>query len=167
MFNTLKNNYKPLLIGIILGCVILFLVNTFTPVRREENTEVHSKETCEVTSKSTLKVTPKSSKSDPDLVVRNRYVAEIDGELVEAPIHTTKEGSTATVTNTIDVTPLVRQMTPKWEAGVGVGAHEGDFYVPVSVQRNYKQDRAVEVEVHFDASSGKLKGAEVTHKWLF
>lgn len=166
MFNSIKNNYKPLLIGLLLGCVILYLFNTFTSVRREENTEVHSKETSKITSQATLKVTQKESESSPDLVLHNKYIAKIDGEIVEAPITTTKDNTTATVTNTIDITPLVKQMTPKWEAGVGIGVHDSEAYIPVSIQRNYKQDRAVEVEVQVD-TKGNFKGAEVTHKWLF
>lgn len=167
MFETMKNNYKPLLIGVILGCVILYLLDyTSTTVRREEDTEVHSQETSKITSKSTLKVTQKETESSPDLVFKNRYTANIDGEIVEAPLVTSKDNTTATVTHTIDVTPLVKQMTPKWEAGVGVGVHDNDVYIPVSLQRNYKQDKAVEVEVHLD-TNGDFKGAEVTHKWLF
>lgn len=111
-------------------------------------------------------MTAKTTKSDPDLVVSNRYVAKIDGKYVEAPVQTTKDTSTAVVSTTIDVTPLVKQMTPKWEAGVGVGCVGKEILPCVSLQRNYKQDKAVETVIQMD-TQGHFKGASVIHKWRF
>lgn len=152
-----------LLVGVIAGCV---LTKTFTSVRRVENTPVHTQETTKITSESTLKVTPKTSESDPDLVVSNKYVAKINGEYVEAPVQTTKDTSTAVVSTTVDVTPLVKQMTPKWEAGVGVGCVDKEILPCVTLQRNYKEDKAVEAVIQMD-DHGKVKGASVIHKWRF
>lgn len=151
-----------LLVGILVGCVI----STYISVRRAENTEVHIQETPKITTESTLKVTTKTTTSDPDLVVSNKYVAKINDKYVEAPIHTTKDTSTAVVSTTIDVTPLVKQMTPKWEAGVGVGCVDKKLLPCVSLQRNYKQDRAVEAVIQMD-TQGHFKGASVIHKWRF
>lgn len=152
-----------LLVGILIGCVIAY---TFISVRRVRGTEVHTQETSKITSESTLKVTTKTTESDPDLVVSNKYVANINGKYVEAPVQTTKDTSTAVVSTTIDVTPLVKQMTPKWEAGVGVGCVDKEILPCVSLQRNYKQDKAVEAVIQMD-TQGHFKGASVIHKWRF
>lgn len=158
-----KKIAASLLAGVLIGCV---LANTYISVRRAGNTEVHTQETSGITTESTLKVTTKTTKSDPDLVVSNRYVAKIDGKYVEAPLKTTKDTSTAVVSTTIDVTPLVKQMTPKWEAGVGVGCVDKEILPCVSLQRNYKQDKAVEAVIQMD-TQGHFKGASVIHKWRF
>ncbi len=152
-----------LLAGFIAGCVI---ARTFTSVRCVGKTPVHTQETSKITTESTLKVTPKVTASDPDLVVSNKYVAKINGEYVEAPVKTTKDASTAVVSTTIDVTPLVKQMAPKWEAGVGVGCVDKEILPCVTLQRNYKQDRAVEAVIQMD-DRGHFKGASVIHKWRF
>ena len=86
-----KKIAASLLAGVLIGCV---LANTYISVRRAGNTEVHTRETPGITTESTLKVTTKTTKSDPDLVVSNRYVAKIDGKYVEAPVQTTKDTST-------------------------------------------------------------------------
>lgn len=50
-----------------------------------------------------------------------------------------------------------------WEMGVGIGVHEGDYYVPVSLQRNYSRNHSVEVEVHLKPTQKIVDGGEV--KW--
>ena len=37
-----------------------------------------------------------------------------------------------------------------WEAGVGVGVHDNNWYIPVSLQRNYDKNHSIEAEVHLD-----------------
>ena len=158
-----KKIAASLLAGVLIGCV---LANTYISVRRTGETEVHTQETPGITTESTLKVTPKTTTSDPDLVVSNKYVAKVNDKYVEAPIHTTKDQSTAVVSTTIDVTPLVKQMTPRWEAGIGVGCVDKKLLPCVSLQRNYKQDKAVETVIQMD-THGNIKGASVIHKWRF
>lgn len=171
-----KTTIRYILAGILLvGVLITGLY--FTSVRRGENTNVHHSETPKtttsklpVTTQSTLSVTKKTTESDPDLIVSNKYVAKIDGKLVEAPIknvsYKDKNNTTATVSTTIDVTPLVKQMTPKWEAGVGVGYIDKDVLPCMTLQRNYKHDKAVEAVIQID-TSGNFKGASLVHKWRF
>ncbi len=48
-----------------------------------------------------------------------------------------------------------------WEWGIGVGRHGGDTYYPISVQRNFSKDRALEAEYH---AGGKQEGGEVKYK---
>ena len=170
-----KTTIRYILAGILLvGVLIIGLY--FTSVRRGENTNVHQPETPKTTSKlpvttqSTLSVTKKITESEPDLIVSNKYVAKIDGKLVEAPMknvsYKDKNSTTATVSTTIDVTPLVKQMTPKWEAGVGVGYVDKDVLPCMTLQRNYKHDKAVEAVIQID-TSGNFKGASLIHKWRF
>lgn len=176
MISINKTTIRYILAGFLLGVLITGLY--FTSVRRGGNTNVHQPETPKttsqlpVTTQSTLSVTKKITESDPDLVVSNKYVAKIDGKLVEAPIKPDvsntegKNSTTATVSTTIDVTPLVNKMTPKWEAGVGVGYVDNDVLPCMTLQRNYKHDKAVEAVIQID-TSGNFKGASLVHKWRF
>lgn len=47
-----------------------------------------------------------------------------------------------------------------WEWGGGVGWHGGDTYYPLSLQRNFNKDRALEAEYHV---GGKKEGGEVKY----
>ena len=52
-----------------------------------------------------------------------------------------------------------------WEYSIGYGVQDGSKYVPVGLRRNYSKDKAVEVEVHLDASiPKKISGYEI--KWV-
>ena len=175
MMSINKTTIRYILAGILLGVLIIGLY--FTSVRRSENTNVHQPETPKittskhtVTTQSTLSVTKKTTESEPDLIVSNKYVAKIDGKLVEAPMknvsYKDKNNTTTTVSTTIDVTPLIKQMTPKWEAGVGVGYVDNDVLPCMTLQRNYKHDKAVEAVIQID-TDGNLKGASLVHKWRF
>ena len=174
-----KTTIRYILAGILLVVGVLIIGLYFTSVRRGENTNVHQPETPKittskptVTTQSTLSVTRKTTDSEPDLIVSNKYVAKIDGKLVEAPMkpdvsYKDKNSTTTTVSTTIDVTPLIKQMTPKWEAGVGVGCmNNGDVLPCMTLQRNYKHDKAVEAVIQID-TDGNFKGASLIHKWRF
>lgn len=52
-----------------------------------------------------------------------------------------------------------------WEAGIGVGVHDQNFYIPVSIQRNYSKSHSVEAEIHLDKDivNKKVSGGAV--KW--
>lgn len=163
------------LVSFLLGVLLTGLY--FTSVRRGEDTDVHQKETPKITTSSeptatteaTLSVTKKKTESDPDLVVSNKYVAQINGKTVEAPmkdVSTNTKNNQTTVSTTIDVTPLVKQMTPKWEAGVGIGYVDNDVLPCMTLQRNYKHNKAVEAVIQID-TEGNFKGASVIHKWRF
>lgn len=169
-----KTTIRYTLAGILIGVLGVLIIGLyFTSVRRGGNTNVHQPETPKittsnpvVTTQSTLSVTSKTAEGEPDLIVSNKYVAKIDGKLVEAPMKIQKDDSQAVVSTTIDVTPLVKQMTPKWEAGVGVGYVDKDVLPCMTLQRNYKHDKAVEAVIQID-TEGNFKGASVIHKWRF
>lgn len=134
-----------------------------------------------VTSTGTITVTPNKEPNDV-LVIHESLVASNGHRRVEVPIRDTKtpipdnpnsdthnnSNKTVTYENKIDVSALVRPLVPKWEIGTGVGTHRGNVYVPVSVQRDYKVDKAVRVEVHLDPKDRMApKGVEVQHIWKF
>lgn len=140
--------------------------------------------TDKVTSTGTITVTPNKEPNDV-LVVHESLVASNGHRKVEVPIKSIKapitvdnpsnnpdtpnnNNKTVTYENKIDVSALVRPLVPKWEIGTGVGTHRGNVYVPVSVQRDYKVDKAVRVEVHLDPKDRMApKGVEVQHIWKF
>lgn len=49
-----------------------------------------------------------------------------------------------------------------WYVGTGIGWHDGQVYVPVSLQRNFSKDAAVEIEGHI--RDAKINGGEVKYK---
>lgn len=126
-----------------------------------------------------LSVTPKDSPEAPDLTITQKYVASINNKKVEVPITNVPQGNTTSASTTsatpytasvqqeVDITPLVNLMVPRWELGVGLGRHEGDTYIPVSVQRNYNHNKAFQLELHIDPSNQKVTGAALQHKWRF
>ncbi len=62
-----------------------------------------------------------------------------------------------------------------WYIGAGVGVHDNDVYIPISAQRNFSKDAAVEVQVNLDPNKEmKVKGGQILYKkavnklfWLF
>lgn len=118
----------------------------------------------------------KQAMTDPDLVVDNRYIAEIHGQTFEIPkspsvTHKDSKGTTTEITSDINMTPVVRKMADleykrNWEVSTGLGrSHDGHFYVPIGLQRNYNYDRAIEVSVGL--SKDHVENFQVVHKWKF
>ena len=122
----------------------------------------------------------KDNPKEEDLVLSNKYVAVINGEKVSVPIvkrtagtinqpggsaNDAPQGVKATVEQTVDLTPVLSKLRPSWELGAGVSYVNERAYVPVSIQRNYQADKALELTVLVD-TDGKAKGAMVQHKWL-
>lgn len=155
-------------------------LNTTSTTLRDTN------DTSKITSKGTITITPAPSTATGDtLVVKESLVATNGNRKVEAPIRNqsvplnnseSKDtlNKNIEVTNTIDVSSLVRPLVPKWEIGIGVGTHDGDTYIPVSIQRDYKVDKAVRLEIHLDPTAKgdtkkilSPKGIEVQHVWKF
>ena len=54
-----------------------------------------------------------------------------------------------------------------WELGVGMGIHDGNPYIPVSLQRNYSKSHSVAAELHYDLKDNKVNGGEVQWKVHF
>lgn len=144
--------------------------DTTTPVEIHEISRVTLKE--------------KQKTSDPDLVVDNRYITEINGQTFEIPKRTgqvsernskySKQdslGFQTKVTSDINMTSVVKKMADleykrNWEVSAGLGrSHDGHFYVPIGLQRNYNYDKAIEVSV--GVSKDHIENFQVVHKWKF
>lgn len=123
------------------------------------------KDTTEVTVRS--KVSP----DEPDLEVTNRYIAKVNGKTLEVPMETHKEDSSAKVSTEINLTPVVRELADKeykrnWEVSTGLGrSHDGHWYVPIGIQRNYNYDKAIEVSIGL--THDHIETIQVAHKWKF
>ena len=118
----------------------------------------------------------KQKDTDPDLVVDNRYIAEINGQTFEIPkttgaVSKDSKGLQTKVTSDINMTPVVKKMADleykrNWEVSTGLGrSHDGHFYVPIGIQRNYNYDRAIEVSIGL--SKDHVENFQVVHKWKF
>lgn len=167
--------YKGQLVICVLVVAIVaqhfLIVNLKSTISNHKCPTVATSETPKVAMDTELKVATKETAESPDLKIDTTYVAEINNRRVEVPIKTTPKATngatnvTTEVKQTIDVSELVKPMIPKWEVGTGIGVHDSKVYVPVSIQRNYKVDKALEVELQF--TDNGLRGASVVHKWRF
>ena len=156
------------------GCYAIFHTPT-TNTESQVTTEVNSKPV-EVHEISRVTLKEKQKESDPDLVVDNRYIAEIHGQTFEIPkspsvTHSDSKGLQTNITSDINMTPVVRKLADleykrNWEVSTGLGrSHDGHFYVPIGIQRNYNYDRAIEVSVGL--SKDHVENFQVVHKWKF
>lgn len=190
---TIITNYLSTILKYIIVAVVSFLLGygcyailhtTTTPESKVETTTEANKEHGEIHEISRVTLKEKQKESDPDLVVDNRYIAEVNGETIEIPKRTgqvslrdSKDskgdslGLQTKVTSDINMTPIVRKMADleykrNWEVSAGLGrSHDGHFYVPIGIQRNYNYDRAIEVSVGL--SKDHVENFQVVHKWKF
>ena len=182
MFTTRTKNIIALLLSFTLGagCCYLYLRGD-NKVSEPPPSSSDSKGGLLSTTR--IHAATKDNPNEEDLVLSNNYVAVINGEKVSVPIVKRTTGTTyqpdsagspandapqgvkATVEQTIDLTPVLSKLRPAWELGAGVSYVNKRTYVPVSIQRNYADDKALELTVLVD-TDGKAKGAMVQHKWL-
>ena len=175
----LANYLKYIIVAVVsfllgYGCYAI-LHTTTTDSVADVTTEAHE-EPVEVHEISRVTLKEKQKTSDPDLVVDNRYIAEIHGQTFEIPKspsvpHKDSKGTTTEITSDINMTPVVRKWADleykrNWEVSTGLGrSHDGHFYVPIGLQRNYNYDRAIEVSV--GVSKDHVENLQVVHKWKF
>ena len=156
------------------GCYAIF--HTTTTDSTLETTTEANREPVEIHEISRVTLKEKQKESDPDLVVDNRYIAEINGQTFEIPkspsvTHTDSKGLQTNITSDINMTPVVRKWADleykrNWEVSTGLGrSHDGHLYVPIGLQRNYNYDRAIEVSVGI--SKDHVENFQVVHKWKF
>lgn len=125
---------------------------------------------------------PKASPQDPDVKLTQTYTAEINGQKVTVPVKSSgPSGVTGVIKQEADMTKVINQalaaeekllkeqLKPApWEVSAGIGVHDGDYYVPIELQRNYSKDKAISVEVHQDLPDiKKTTGGELKHTWKF
>ena len=182
----LANYLKYIIVAVVsfllgYGCYAIF--HTTTTGSTLETTTEANREPVEIQEISRVTLKEKQKESDPDLVVDHRYIAEINGQTFEIPKSpsVTHDGSKGypngskglqtKVTSDINMTPVVRKLADleykrNWEVSTGIGkSHDGHFYVPIGLQRNYNYDRAIEVSV--GVSKDHVENFQVVHKWKF
>lgn len=181
MNSTRTRTLIALLMSFILG--VLGCYCWMTSRGDHKDTPTHSSDsTSGLLSTTGISAEAKTSTNDPDLVMSQKYTAVINGEKVSVPIVKRTTGTTnqptgaggsaadsqgvkASVEQTIDLTNVLSRLRPSWELGAGVSYMNKDTYVPISIQRNYADDKALELTVLMN-TDGKAKGAMVQHKWL-
>lgn len=155
------------------GCYAILHSTTTDSSSKVESSAKDSVGTEVLHETNTIQIKEKQRNTDPDLVVDNRYIAEINGQTFEIPKETKKEskGLQTKVTSDINMTPVVKKMADleykrNWEVSTGLGrSHDGHFYVPIGLQRNYNYDRAIEVSIGL--SKDHVENFQVVHKWKF
>lgn len=179
MLTTITNYLKYIIVAVVsflLGYGCYAILHTTTTDSTLDTTTEANKEPVEIHEISRVTLKEKQKESDPDLVVDNRYIAEIHGQTFEIPktpsgTHKDSKGLQTKVTSDINMTPVVRKWADleykrNWEVSTGLGSsHDGHFYVPIGIQRNYNYDRAIEVSVGL--SKDHVENFQVVHKWKF
>ena len=188
MITTIIKYLKYIIVAVVsfllgYGCyAILHSTTTNSESKVESPSDSSCTEVLHETNHVTLK--EKQAMTDPDLVVDNRYIAEINGQTFEIPKRSgqvslrdpkdSKQGSLGLqtkVTSDINMTSVVKKMADleykrNWEVSTGLGrSHDGHFYVPIGFQRNYNYDRAIEVSVGL--SKDHVENFQAVHKWKF
>lgn len=175
----LANYLKYIIVAVVsflLGYGCYAILHTTTTDSVSDVTTEANREPVEVHEISRVTLKEKQKTSDPDLVVDNRYIAEIHGQTFEIPkspsvTHDGSKGLQTNITSDINMTPVVRKWADleykrNWEVSTGLGrSHDGHFYVPIGLQRNYNYDRAIEVSV--GVSKDHVENFQVVHKWKF
>ena len=178
--NYLTTTIKYIIVAVVsfllgYGCYAIFN-STATTTNSESKVEGNTEDTAVIHETNHITLKEKQRDTDPDLVVDNRYIAEIHGQTFEIPkspsvTHEGSKGLQTTITSDINMTPVVRKMADleykrNWEVSTGIGrSHDGHFYVPIGIQRNYNYDRAIEVSVGI--SKDHVENFQVVHKWKF
>lgn len=163
-------------VSFLLGYGCYAILHTTTTDSALDTTTEANKEPVEIHEISRVTLKEKQKTSDPDLVVDNRYIAEINGQTFEIPktpkgASKDSKGLQTKVTSDINMTPVVKKMADleykrNWEVSTGLGrSHDGHFYVPIGLQRNYNYDRAIEISVGL--SKDHIENFQVVHKWKF
>ena len=171
----LDNKYTPFILCFVLGIIIGFYLPRGD--HRDLRPNMSDSSSGLVSSTSTLSASQKTSESEPDLVVSQKYTAEINGKKVSVPI---AQGTTNTtgqpnspsgssnvqgqLTQTIDLTNVLSKLRPSWEIGIGYNYLDNKHYGVLSIQRNYKNDKALDLTCQI--RDNQVKGIMVQHKWL-
>lgn len=182
MLTTITNYIKYTIVAVVsfllgYGCYAIFnSIATTNSESKVESSTKDSEDTAVIHETNHITLKEKQRDTDPDLVVNNRYIAEIHGQPFEIPkspsvTHEGSKGLQTTITSDINMTPVVRKMADleykrNWEVSTGIGrSHDGHFYVPIDLQRNYNYDRAIEVSIGL--SKDHVENFQVVHKWKF
>lgn len=144
-------------------------------IENKEEEEEDEKYTPPFSDSTTVTITDKEDPEDPDIVVDNKYTANIDGVTYEIPkVHTdtNSKGQQVQVTHQVDMTPIVNTLGEvkydrNWSIGSGLGVKDdGDVYIPVSIERQYNYDRSIEGVIGVD-TDGHIENVAVLYKIHF
>lgn len=182
--NYLTTTIKYIIVAVVsfllgYGCYAILHSATTNSESKVESSTKDSEDTAVIHETNHITLKEKQRDTDPDLVVNNRYIAEIHGQTFEIPksgavsngLQKGSKGLQTTITSDINMTPVVRKMADleykrNWEVSTGLGrSHDGHFYVPIGLQRNYNYDRAIEVSIGL--SKDHVENFQVVHKWKF
>lgn len=173
----MNNNYNDKKIWCII--ILVFILITSYGIYKgihKKNTNVKPVDG-NINSVSSLTVTPKKDDNDNDLLITHTYKATIDNEEIKLPVRTVPSYSssdsdsatpdTVTFKQELDITPLVKDYEKKknYEIGIGIGVHDNDVYIPISLQRNFSKDKALECIAHVEDKG--ITGGEVLYKKRF
>lgn len=114
-------------------------------------------------SSTSVSIEKKTVETEPDLEVSTKYVTKVNDKYIEVPTKTTYDRSTDKVIVRQEVV-IPNVFKKNWEVGVGVSS---DIEPVVSLQRNYKVDKAIELIVIIDKEKGKVSKGVLMHKWKF
>lgn len=174
LIQKIKDNKRLVLYCLI--SFVLILILSFVLIKGCKKEDTKPKDTPIVSSgnptvSSVVSVTPKTKPSDPDLVVKQKYVAKINDQIVEVPLTQPKESqkdNQTVLTQTIDVTAAVRPLAPRWSIGTGVGRYSNETYIPLTIVRHYKPlKRSLSFSVKYSVDKQKITGGEIQHFWSF
>lgn len=182
--NYLTTTIKYIIVAVVsfllgYGCYAILHSATTNSESKVESSTKDSEYTAVIHETNHLTLKEKQRDTDPDLVVDNRYIAEINGQTFEIPksgavsngLQKDSKGLQTKISSDINMTPIVRKMADleykrNWEVSTGIGrSHDGHFYVPIGIQRNYNYDRAIEVSIGL--SKDHVENIQVVHKWKF
>lgn len=161
--------YKLLILSSIAVILTSYIVG-YKDGRKKNRPTVNNYRTQETmpTIKTKLSIKEKEKPTDADLQMEQTYVATINQHTYRLPVkNVTKDNTTATIDQTIDLTPLLKDTLEKkrpWEIGVGVGVQDNKFYVPVSVQRNYNNKHALELQLNIGHNNSIITGGQLLYK---
>lgn len=114
-------------------------------------------------SSTSVSIEKKTVETEPDLEVSTKYVTKVNDKYIEVPTKTTYDRSTDKVIVRQEV-EIPNVFKKNWEVGVGVSS---DIEPVVSLQRNYKVDKAIEAIIIIDKEQGKVSKGILMHKWKF
>ena len=156
-------NWKTVSVYIVLAIiVIIIIILVYRPHGdfREPNSVPSGSP---IGSSTSVSIEKKTVETEPDLEVSTKYVTKVNDKYIEVPTKTTYDRSTDKVIVRQEVV-IPNVFKKNWEVGVGVSS---DIEPVVSLQRNYKVDKAIELIVIIDKEQGKVSKGVLMHKWKF
>ena len=154
-------NWKTVSVSIVLAIIVIIIL-VYRPHGdfREPNSVPSGSP---IGSSTSVSIEKKTVETEPDLEVSTKYVTKVNDKYIEVPTKTTYDRSTDKVIVRQEV-EIPNVFKKNWEVGVGVSS---DIEPVVSLQRNYKVDKAIEVIVIIDKEQGKVSKGVLMHKWKF